>query len=383
MLTGLDGIPLNEPRTGVGHYTLELARALAVCAPSDEFEIVSPRVFHPSLSEQEQAALPQNLRLVKAKVNALTRHWWTIGLARYIHQHPFALFHGTNYEVPLWRECPTVLTIHDLSLLLYAETHEMRRVRRARRRLPLMARAATMIVTPTESVRREVCERLRVKEEKVRAVAEAPRGVFQPAAASEVLGTKKRFGIEGEFLLFAGTIEPRKNLVTLVRAFKEALSRSSHQTQLVIAGQKGWLTDELFETIERSGIRERVLFTGYVTDEELRHLYSSCRAFIYPSLYEGFGLPPLEAMACGAPVIASGIAAHSEVLGAAARFFAPEDVEELAQTIVHLLSDEKERGRLSAAGLKRAAEFSWERTARETLEVYEEALRRYKKAGLK
>ncbi|MGA9997167.1 MAG: glycosyltransferase family 1 protein [Pyrinomonadaceae bacterium] len=376
MLIGLDGIPLNEPRTGVGHYTLELARALAVCAPAFEFEIVSPRSFHPSLSEEDKAGLPQNLRLVEAEVNALTRHWWTIGLARYLKRRPFTLFHGTNYEVPLLNKCPTVLTIHDLSLLLYPETHEKRRVRRARLRLPLMAKAATMIVTPTESVRREVCEHLGVAAEKVVAVAEAPRKVFQPVAAEKTLETRKRLGVEDEFLLFVGTIEPRKNLGTLVNAFIRVLSQTSLRTQLVIAGQKGWLSDELLGVTDSLISRERLLFTGYVTDEELRDLYASCRAFIYPSLYEGFGLPPLEAMACGAPVVASRIAAHTEVLGTAARCFAPASVEELAENIVRLCEDESERQKLSSAGLKRAAEFSWERAARETLGVYKEALER-------
>lgn len=383
MLIGLDGIPLNEPRTGVGHYTLELARALAVCAPSDEFEIVSPRPFHLSLSDEDRAGLPQNLRLVEAKVNALTRHWWTIGLARYMKRRPFTLFHGTNYEVPLWHTCPTVLTIHDLSLLLYPETHEKRRVRRARLRLPLMAKAARMIVTPTESVRREVCKHLGVNAEKVVAVAEAPRKVFQPMAAEKTLETRKRLGVEDEFLLFVGTIEPRKNLGTLLSAFIRVLARTSLRPQLVIAGQKGWLSDELMGVTDSLISRERMLFTGYLTDEELRDLYSSCRAFIYPSIYEGFGLPPLEAMACGAPVIASRIPNHEEILGPGVFLVPPLGVDELAESIIHLLSDEKERERLSSYGLTHARAFSWEETARKTFEVYLEALRSDKKAGLK
>jgi glycosyltransferase involved in cell wall biosynthesis len=378
MLIGLDGIPLNEPRTGVGHYTLELARALALCSPSDEFEIASPLPFLPLLDQESEKPLPPNLSMAQVKVNALSRHWWTIGLPRYVKRRSFALFHGTNYDVPLWKRCPTVLTIHDLSLLLHPSTHEPGRVRRARRRLPIMARAATMIITPTMSVRGEVCARLKVSPEKVRAVAEAPRDNFRPINASLSERTRKRLGVEDEFLLFVGTIEPRKNLRVLVEAFSEVMRATDARPQLVIAGKKGWLTEDLFAELKASGVAERVLFTGYLPDEDLCALYSSCRAFVYPSLYEGFGLPPLEAMACGAPVIASRIPSLIEVTGTAALLFTPDNPTELAQHINSLLADEARRRHLSSLGRKRASEFNWEQTARKTLEVYEEARDRQK-----
>jgi glycosyltransferase involved in cell wall biosynthesis len=373
MYIGLDGIPLNEPRTGVGHYTLELARALAVCSPSDEFEIASPLPFLPLMDQESEKPWPPNLSMVQVEVNALGKHWWTVGLPRYIKRKSFALFHGTNYDVPLWKRCPTVLTIHDLSLLLHPLTHEPGRVRRARCRLPLMARAATMIITPTMSMRGEVCAHLRVSPEKVVAVPEAPRANFRPINESQSERTRKRLGVEDEFLLFVGTIEPRKNLRSLMQAFALVSRATDARTQLVIAGKKGWLTDDLFVELKASGVAERVLFTGYLPDEDLCALYSSCRAFVYPSLYEGFGLPPLEAMACGAPVIASRIPSLVEVIGPAARLFAPDNPRELAQHIITLLADEAQRRYLSSLGQKRAAEFSWQQTALKTLEVYAEA----------
>jgi glycosyltransferase involved in cell wall biosynthesis len=373
MHIGLDGIPLNEPMTGVGHYTLELARALAVCSPSDEFEIASPLSFWPLMDQESERPLPPNLSMVQVEVNAFSKHWWTIGLPRYIKRKSFTLFHGTNYDVPLWKRCPTVLTIHDLSLLLHPLTHEPGRVRRARRRLPLMARVATMIITPTESVRGEVCAHFKVSPEKVVAVPEAPRENFRPINASQSERVRKRLGVEDEFLLFVGTIEPRKNLRVLVQAFKEVTRAMDARPQLVIAGKKGWLTEDLFVELNASGVAERVLFTGYLPDEDLCALYSSCKAFVYPSLYEGFGLPPLEAMACGAPVIASRIPSLVEVTGPAARLFAPDNPTELAQHLITLLADETQRRHLSSLGRKRAAEFSWHQTALKTLEVYAEA----------
>jgi glycosyltransferase involved in cell wall biosynthesis len=387
MRIGLDGLPLTVPKTGVGHYTFELARALAELAPGSSFEIPYPSTYGPiSLSEDSRGTpLPDNLSAIRVPVGPLARHWWSTGLPRYVRNRKLDLFHGTNYDVPLWRRCATVVTIHDLSQLLYPATHEKRSVRRARRRLPLMARTADAIITPTESVRREVCEHLRARPEKVFAIPEAARACFRPLAFPETEAVRHRLGVGEDFLLTVGTLEPRKNLAVLVSAFAEvARALPTRNTQLVIAGGRGWLSGPLFTAIERSPVRDRILLTDYLHDEDLRALYASCRIFIYPSLYEGFGLPPLEAMACGAAVIVSRTPALVEMTGDAAWKFDPEDGRELAVAILDLL-DEQEAGdkgynvrrRLSVAGQRRAAEFTWEKTARLTWSVYEEALRRF------
>lgn len=375
MRIALDGIPLNQPLTGVGHYTLELARALAAGSPGDQFEIVSPLSFIslPDLS------LPPNLQLVEASVNVFSRRWWTVGLPGYVQRQSLDLFHGTNFEVPLWRRCPTVLTIHDLSLLLFPEVHEKRRRRRARRRLPVMARAANMIVTPGESIRAEVCERFQVAPSRVVAIPDAARDLFRPLPHSETLETRRRLGIDDEFLLFVGTIEPRKNLLTLVRAFTEVVGNGNASLQLVLAGRTGWLSGDLFDLIRSSGVSDRIKLTGYLCDKDLRALYSSCRLFIYPSLYEGFGLPPLEAMACGAPVMVSRIPSLVAVTGPAACLVSPDNTAEMARTITGLLRDDERRQQLSMAGLQRASEFSWRRTADLTRDVYREAVERFSK----
>ncbi|MDT7807402.1 MAG: hypothetical protein QOJ70_1215 [Acidobacteriota bacterium] len=376
MLTGLDAIPLTEPRAGVGHYTFELARALAHESPADEFELVYPSAY-PPVDFIKSESLPPNLKEARVRVGALGRRWWSAGLPRYAARRGLRLFHGTNYDVPLWGGAATVLTVHDLSLLIHPETHERRRVWRARRRLPLMARAANAIIVPTEAVRREVCEHLRVAEAKVFAVHEAARALFRRVEFAETESARRSFGIGHEFLLAVGTIEPRKNLLVLVSAFEEVMrARPSSALQLVIAGGRGWLSEPLFEAVERSPARERIVLAGYVADDTLHALYSSCRAFVYPSLYEGFGLPPLEAMSCGAPVIAGRTPAVEEVTGGAARLFDPRDTDSLARVLLELVDDEPARRALADAGLRRAAHFSWQRTARATLEVYSEAMKR-------
>ena len=373
MRVGLDGYPLAEPRTGVGHYTLELARALALIAPSDQFELVSPAPFDPSTLEEINQADLSNLRAVHLEISRIRGHWWAVGLPIYVTKARFDLFHGTNFEVPFWNR-RTLVTIHDLSALLHRDKHRDSLARRARLRLPIVAKLARKIITPTESVKREVCEHLRVKANKVIAIPSAARPSFRPVPLEQTVEMRRRLAIEDDFLLFVGTLEPRKNLLTLLKAFEQIVRQTSLRPQLVIAGGHGWLMDETFSFIKHSAIGDRLRLTGYLGDEELRALYSSCRIFVYPSLYEGFGLPPLEAMACGAPVIAGRVAALQEVLGSAARLVDPLDVEALAGSIVELIENDEERRRLASNGPKHAAKFSWEETARRTLEVYRDAV---------
>jgi glycosyltransferase involved in cell wall biosynthesis len=381
MSIALDGLPLTTPKTGVGHYTFELASALAQCAPTQQFELVYPSSYAPVTLDNNPTgnSLPRNLKLERVPVGPLARHWWSNGLPRYVRRNGIELFHGTNYDVPLWRRCPTVLTIHDLSLLLYPQTHQKRSVRRARRRLPLMARMADAIIVPTESVRGEVCEHLKIARAQVFAIPEAARASFRPTSAAEPTAVRGRLGVQENFVLAVGTIEPRKNLLLLISAF-EALTRvqPDSELQLVIAGGHGWLSGPLFETLERSPVRNRILLTDYLHDDDLRGLYSSCRAFVYPSIYEGFGLPPLEAMACGAPVIASRIPTLIETLGSAAKFFNAQSSEQLAESILQVTTDLNLRESLISAGLRQAEKFSWERTAQATLEVYEAARKNFR-----
>lgn len=373
MRIALDGYPLSEPRTGVGHYTFELAHALAISHPADQFELISPRPFDATV-----AGLPaiSNLSFIKAKSSSIRGHWWSVGLPLYARRASLDLFHGTNFELPLWNRRRTVLTIHDLSTLRYPELHRPRLARRARVRLPLAAKLATAIITPTEAVKREACAHLRLRPDKVTAIHEAPRQSFRPMPFSDTVKVRRKLGVEDEFLLFVGTLEPRKNLLTLLKARDQIFRQTSLRPQLVVAGGEGWLMDETFSFIKESGTNERLVLTGYLDDEDLRALYSSCKAFIYPSLYEGFGLPPLEAMACGAPVIASRIPSLQETLGDAAILNEPVDVDGLARSIIKILQNEERRLALISAGLKRVEHFSWQKVAQLTYEVYQKVLSR-------
>lgn len=370
MIIGIDGAPLSQIKTGVGHYTFEIARGVATAEPQENFRVISHLQFTADGFEDT----PPNLEFVQAPVNAFTKHWWTIGLPRYIRQNSLELFHGTNYDIPVWGGCATVLSIHDLSALLYPETHVARRVWRTRRRLPLMARKATRIIVPTESVKSEVCEYLRIDPVKVETIRYAPRRCFHPITKSAAQETLKRLNVEDSFILYVGAIEPRKNLLTLVRAFEEIYKNTELRPRLVIAGPTGWLSEELFRYVQNSPVQQRILVTGYLRDEDLRALYSTCAVMCYPAVYEGAGLPPLEAMACGAPVITSDARAIAEMVGDAACLVPAKDYQELASQIVHVVTDAKVRSSLIQRGLLRAGAFSWERTAEATYVLYQKAL---------
>jgi len=240
----------------------------------------------------------------------------------------------------------------------------------------MMTKAATMVVTPTEVVRQEVHEHLQIPLDRIVAIPEAARSVFRRQDPAGTKIVRKRLKITQPFVLYVGTVEPRKNLLSLVRAFEHVLSECDFSLQLVIAGRKGWMVDDLFRYVKRSPAAEQIIFTGYLSDDDLCALYSSCALFVYVSLYEGFGLPPLEAMACGAPVIASRIPSLSETVGEAAMLVAPTDVHELAHNIRSLLENEHLRMQLVRKGLQRTSELTWNRTAQLTRAVYDQALAR-------
>jgi glycosyltransferase involved in cell wall biosynthesis len=242
-----------------------------------------------------------------------------------------------------------------------------------------MARRASMIIAPSEWTRSEITNRLGIRAEGVRVIHEAARESMVPVSEADAQAVLAKHGIEGPYLLYVGTIEPRKNLLTLVRAYEELIRTTRHKVKLVLCGGRGWLDDEVFKMVDELDLAGMVGFTGYVDDADLPALYSQAEVFVYPSLYEGFGLPPLEAMACGTCVVTSDSSSLPEVVGEAGLQVPARDWRALAATIAGLLNDPSAREHLRAAGLERARMFSWERAAHETQAVYDEVFRNSKK----
>ena len=284
------------------------------------------------------------------------------------------LCHYTNFDAPLPGDTPSVVTMYDMSLLLSPHLHPARRVLMLTPLIHLTARRARAVVCLTESARQDAIRCLPLDPRRVHVVPGAVAPAFRPINDPEGLEkVRARYGLETDYVLFVGTIEPRKNLLRLAHAFAQ-LRHDGFTGQLVIAGGRGWKSAGLRPRIDELGIHEAVVFTGYVPDEDLVALLAGARAFVYPSLYEGFGLPIVEAFACGVPVVTSNRGAMAEVAADAALLVEPTDERALADALRVALTDEPVRRRLRAAGLARAAQFNRHNTARQALAVYKSVL---------
>jgi len=348
----LDATPLTISAGGVRRYTLELARALAENYPDDQYWLLSDQAF--TLPERR----PGNLHRGTAPSGAAERRWWMWGLDREMARLGVQLFHGTDFAVPYLRRRATVMTVHDLSPWLGRDQG----AERVRRRTPVLLRLglASMVVTPTEAIRRAVVERFRLTADRVVAVPLAAGEEFRPVARTAA-GTP--------YFLFVGALEPRKNIARLVEAWREVrglMETDLTQVDLVLAGRA---RANFTALPEEPGLR----VLGEVADADLPALYSNAVACVYPSLYEGFGLPALEAMQCGAVVIASRDPAIQEVTGDAAVHVDARDTRALVEAMLAVARKPASFAALGEKAIDRASLFSWARTARLTREVYDQA----------
>lgn len=289
-----------------------------------------------------------------------------------LRRRPVDLLH-VQFTAPPFAPCPVVSTIHDLAFEHLPETFNRRSWMQLRLTVRRTARTAAHIITPSEFSRRDLIETYGVAPERVSVTLEAAAPHFRPAPAGAVAGVKRRYDIGGEYVLAVGSIQPRKNLVRLIRAYSD-LRRTRSQAklpQLVLVGKRAWLYGETLSAVEQSGVASDVIFTGYVPEHDLPALYTGALCFVYPSYFEGFGLPPLEAMACGTPVIAGDRTSLPEVVGDAGLLVNPFDTDAIGASIARLLDDEELRADLRVRGRARAASFSWRETAQKTLEVYQ------------
>lgn len=281
--------------------------------------------------------------------------------------------HFFNYIVPPGVHGKTVVTVHDMVYKAFPETVRGRTKLMLNMGLKRSMKRADVIVTDSEFSKSEIIRYFPQHEAKIRVV---PCGVdtdrFHPCTEPErIPAVKESLGIEGDYFLYLGTIEPRKNLERLITAYKALVNKLGEKSpKLVLAGGKGWLYDGIFARVERLGLQDKVIFTKYVPAEDMNPLMCGALAFVFPSLYEGFGMPPLEAMACGVPVLTSGEASLPEVTGDCAVICDAYSLKSIAEGLYRLYADEKLRRDLSARGLERAKQFSWERSAEMLYDIY-------------
>jgi glycosyltransferase involved in cell wall biosynthesis len=285
------------------------------------------------------------------------------------------LLHAMAFAGPLLPSCPFVVTVYDLSFMHYPEAFRPWNRWYLRYFTALSARRARRVIAISESTKQDVVRMLGVAPERVDVAYCGVDKIFRPLTPGQVARFRVDRALPDRFILFLGTLEPRKNVHKLIRAYSRLHTVEPSIPKLVVAGGKGWYYDQIFAEVESLGLTDQVIFPGYVVHEELPLWYNAAELFVYPSRFEGFGLPVLEAMACGRPVITSDVASLPEVAGDAALLVSPDDETQLAEAMQCALSDQALRQQMIIKGQVRAASFTWARTARHTLRAYSRALR--------
>jgi glycosyltransferase involved in cell wall biosynthesis len=360
---------------GIGRYTRELVRAVVRAGGDYEYHFFSAK-RPPTLPVPDP--LPSRAGVVhhQAPLNVrwLYRLWYRFRLPLPVQWFTgrLDLFHSPDFVLPpVSGGIPTLLTVHDLSFVHYPQTFTPALVNYLNRAVPWSVGRATHILADSQATKDDLLNLWNVPADKVTVLYSGVDRAFQPANEDNQLAAVRRkyqFG-NAPYLFSTSTIQPRKNYQMLIRAFKPIAARWPHH--LVIAGGKGWLYEETLAEVERQGLDGRVHFLGFVDDADLPALYSRATLFVFASLYEGFGLTPLEAMACGVPVLVSNASCLPEVVGEAAVLLSPHDEAAWTAAMDSLLADPVRRGRLVAAGFRQSRQFTWGKAARQLLTIYQ------------
>lgn len=377
MQVALNATPLLTTLTGIGQYTLQLANGLVAREDVDPdfFYSVSwdKRVMTDLLPASASRLGPFIRRIPGAY--RLRRMVQEINLRSRVKR--FDIYHEPNF-LPLPIDKPTVITVHDLSFIRYREMHPKARVDAMDTYFEPGLKRAQRILTDSDFTRRELLEVFGTDPGIVQTVPLGVEELFHPRTPEATRDALTRHGLQhGEYFLAVGTLEPRKNLKTALEAYSRLPPALRHRFPLVIAGMKGWHTSALEQQMQPLIDAGEIRLLGYVPREELAAVTAGARLMVYPSVYEGFGLPPLEAMACGVPTIVANVSSLPEVVGDTGLTIAdPYDAEALTTALEQLASDDALHARLGAAALARSAEFTWERCVDRTVAVYRDVLGR-------
>jgi glycosyltransferase involved in cell wall biosynthesis len=354
MRIAFDVSALTAPHSGVATYTRNLAEHLGSCRQDQILPMTHASALPRALNKTlwMQAVLPFQLSRMAPDV-----------------------CHFTNSVASWWTPCPSVVTIHDTTLWILPRFHPRRRLLAMRPFIPAGARHARAIIAVSAATKRDVVRTLKVPEAKVHVVYEAAAPQFRPLGRTPpVEAVRRKYALPESFALYVGTIEPRKNLVRLFEAFQQVRRQGCRASVLALVGNRGWSDAVILASVERLGLGGAVRILGQAPTDDVVALYNLADVLILPSLYEGFGLPVIEAMACGTPVVTSPNGALAEIAGDAAEYVDPTQVESIAAGMRSVLNDPERRALLRAAGLRRAAQFSWEATAAQTRRVYQAAV---------
>ncbi len=366
MRIGIDFTAAVRERAGIGRYARELIRALARCDRSNAYVLLAP---WDARAELLQFDWPSNftVRRVPVTERLLAALWHRARFPWPVEAFtgPVDVFYSPDFLLPPTRARKTIVTVHDLSYVRVPECFPAVLLNYLNATVPRAVRRADLVLADAASTKRDVHEIYHVAPEKVAVLYSAADPRFSPEIPEALRArVRAKYGLGDRYMLSVSTIQPRKNYVRLL----EALARLDSGIRLMIAGGRGWMFDDVYAAVERLNLRERVLLPEFVSDDDLPALYAMATLFVYPSLYEGFGLPVVEAMACGTPVVSSDASSLPEVGGQAVLYFDPRDVDGMAEAMRRALADETLRAELRARGLVQARQFSWDRAAGELRE---------------
>ena len=373
MKIGIDISLTVGEKAGVGYYTANLVDALAKIDRTNKY-LLYPFFYHIYHPEFKTAIAPcrKNFHLHGKKIpkKIIDRLWhsrvprkWILGNVD--------ILHSTTFCAPRDHYGKLIVTIYDISFLTLPECHTEANRQHCLKGTLDAVRYADRIIAISNHGKQELVKYFDADPDKIVVTHLAAKDIFAPCGPEEQNRVLEKYGISRGFIFTVGSYEPRKNIGTLIRAYVNLPENIKKQHPLVIAGGKGWLNSDIDALIE-SQVSSQIRRIGYVDEQELPALYSAAAAFVYPSLYEGFGLPILEAMSCGAPVITSNTSSMPEISGDAALLFDPTNVQQLTTLLNEVMGNAKLRKELSRKGMKRAGQFSWEKTARATLKIYED-----------
>lgn len=374
MKIGIDVTSAITQGGGIGRYTRELVPALLALDSSNEYQLFSAR--QPAvLPVPDPVPTAPNVTYKPAPLDErwLYRLWYRLRLPLPVQlvTGQLDLFHSPDFVLPpVSGGIPTLLTVHDLSFVHSPHTFPERLVAYLNRVVPWSVKRATHILADSLATKRDLIDVWQVPADKITVLYCGVNAMFQPVTDDGALtAVRQKYNLgKTPYVLCVGTIQPRKNYQMLIRAFRPVAAALPHN--LIFAGGKGWLYEEMMAEVEKQGLNGRAHFIGFVDDADLPALYSASELVAMPSLYEGFGLPLLEAMACGVPVLSSNASSLPEVVGETAVTFSPHDQQAWSQTLLDILANPAARQQMVAAGFQQARQFTWQKSARQLLKIY-------------
>ena len=375
MRIGINASKIFEVHTGVGRYTSNLCSSVLKTGRENDYYFYTPgRKSNTTVAEAEGTILGKPV--VSKQNNMLRILWEQMVLPIYSRKDGLDLFHYTDHALSLlFRKCPIIITVHDIAYLRLPNLLNTSRKIYKKNILQISIKKADIIIADSYATKNDIIEYFDIREEKIRVIHLGVESRFCSIDNVNVEEFRLENNLPSKMILNVGTLEPRKNVVSLIKAFRKLREKGGFKDyKLVIAGERGWLYKEIFKEVGHSDLKHDILFLGVVADEDLPMLYNCAEIFVYPTLYEGFGLPPLEAMACGTPVITSNTSSLPEVIGDAGIMVDPTDINSLCESMYILLTDKEMRNRLSSMGRERSSMFSWENTSKKILKVYDEVL---------